>query len=870
MAAVDLAVSNGSYELDHYFDTGKAMIVADQLSLLAGVDHVELGVVDQTSVLNGHTGLLDPRVTILGVGSSSLSNLGGAYRMDGEPLMVEPDADEVFINPNLATSLKANLGDSLMLTDGDHVMAVRVAALIDDRGLGGYGGKGVIIMNMGTAALLKGHDDKVNKLLIVVSGDFTSSEHHGPDVMASVGEVVASHPLGLDLYVSEDKRSEIENNREAMSVFTNTFFVFAGFATISGIAFCANVFMLLGEERGCDMSVLRRLGLRKRDIWYLFLVEGLVYGILASLLGTFLGLGISRLIFSAIGGAISINQRSLDQYFVFQESSLVVAFFIGLVSVMISVALVAWRVGAWNQGRASGPNGTRSKMNMASLAGVITGSTISLTGLLYEDYSLLLVGISIIGLSIGNILVIWMGRRLAWSLVGMVLLLIWVPGTVGLGTSAGGLETLLTAGVFCTVAVSIIILVNAPYISRLFVRWDKDGIGHLSFTYLDKEWRKTFMSLFIFTIIVLTLTLSFAISVMISEGVPSMMREATGGLDVICLTDPERPIEPDLRTRLEGGALQSENITTIVPLYCSQVGLMDDERSYNLIGFGDDLIRSTDYPLNDYDKQTYGDQEDVWQAVAADPHLAIVDGGLARDLVKAVVGYEVSGVALGTTIELNASAGQVVHLTVVGVMEQRTFSGIFINASLAKETMALRAPNVFMISFAPGLDRGEQVHLLERELIYNGALIIDVDAEAEHWQNVMDDVLLIFQSFLALTLVTGICAITLGRMRAIHARRRDLRVLRAIGMNGKMLVRGQLIEASFVAIAGTVMGCVIGVLVVMSVWDMTFKDAGVPLQVPYWNIAIMAVVTLGVTMATVVPVCMSARKVASEEEKQIL
>jgi putative ABC transport system permease protein len=618
------------------------------------------------------------------------------------------------------------------------------------------------------------------------------------------------------------------------------------------------------------MMVLRRLGLRKRDIWSLFLTEGLVYGTLASLFGTLLGLGISRLIFSAIGGAISINQRGLDQYFVFHESSLLAAFFFGLIGVLVTVALVAWRVGAWNQTRPSGPKGNPSKVMIASLVGILIGSILTTFGYLSQSISMFLVGISLIGLGIGVSLVKFIDRRLAWTLVGLTLLTIWVPGMVISGFSSGGLENLLAAGAFCVVAVSIIIVVNAPYVSRLFQRWDKDGVGHLSFTYIEKEWRKTFMGLFVFTTIVLTLTLSFTTSVMISEGVPSMMRDATGGLDVICLTDPERPIEPDLRTSLEGGSLHNENISTVVPLYCSQVGMMGEERSYNLIGFGTDLLRYTNYPLNEYDEQTYGDQEEVWQSVAADPHLAIVDGGLARDLVKAVVGDETSGVALGSTIELNVSAGQVVQLTVVGVMEQRTFSGIFINASLAKEAMALRAPNVFMISFSPGLDRGEQVQLLERELIYNGVMVIDVEAEAEHWQQVMDDVLLIFQSFLALTLVTGICALTIGRLRAIHDRRRDLRVLRAIGMNGKMLVRGQLIEASFVAIAGTVMGCVLGILVVMSIWAMTFKEAGVPLEVPYWSIAIMAVVTLGVTMGTVVPVCMSARKVACEEEKQIL
>jgi ABC-type lipoprotein release transport system permease subunit len=70
--------------------------------------------------------------------------------------------------------------------------------------------------------------------------------------------------------------------------------------------------------------------------------------------------------------------------------------------------------------------------------------------------------------------------------------------------------------------------------------------------------------------------------------------------------------------------------------------------------------------------------------------------------------------------------------------------------------------------------------------------------------------------------VVGIAGIGVIMVRAVRERRRQVGVLRAIGLSKGTVALSFIIEASFVAVAGTLMGVAIALV---SSWGLTTTDA---------------------------------------------
>jgi putative ABC transport system permease protein len=104
----------------------------------------------------------------------------------------------------------------------------------------------------------------------------------------------------------------------------------------------------------------------------------------------------------------------------------------------------------------------------------------------------------------------------------------------------------------------------------------------------------------------------------------------------------------------------------------------------------------------------------------------------------------------------------------------------------------------------------------------------------------------IFIGFMGLGLVVGVASIGVVMTRAVVERRQQIGVLRAIGYRRRMVQLSFLLEASFVALFGTAIGVVLGlVLSYTAIRDIRAEEAEENLRwvVPWFQIGVIVTVT---------------------------
>ena len=115
--------------------------------------------------------------------------------------------------------------------------------------------------------------------------------------------------------------------------------------------------------------------------------------------------------------------------------------------------------------------------------------------------------------------------------------------------------------------------------------------------------------------------------------------------------------------------------------------------------------------------------------------------------------------------------------------------------------------------------------------------------------NVMMNNLL--QGFMGLGLVVGIAALGVIAARSVVERRRQIGVLRALGFQKSMVQLSFLLESSFIALLGIVLGVALGAALSVQILDtMGDNFAGMTYRVPWVNIAVVVIIAYGASLLT--------------------
>ena len=149
------------------------------------------------------------------------------------------------------------------------------------------------------------------------------------------------------------KQEGIDFANEWGNLFLSFFTVFGLFSIGVGLLLIFLIFSMLAAERKAELGMSRAIGMKRGHLIRMFIAEGAIYGLGSSVVGVLVGIVLGYILVKATAGAIGqdvTSEFSLSTHV--QLVSVLVAFFLGTVVTLITVAFASWRISRINIVRA--------------------------------------------------------------------------------------------------------------------------------------------------------------------------------------------------------------------------------------------------------------------------------------------------------------------------------------------------------------------------------------------------------------------------------------------------------------------------------------------------------------------------------------
>jgi putative ABC transport system permease protein len=836
----------------------------------------------------------EPQVTLF---ASDPAHLDGFDEITsgGEVLSLGDLApDEVYLTRDAADELDSAPGNRLVLYAGGRPVPVRVAAVVE---FDGHGGEGpAVLTSLDSAQRLLGLPGQIEHILISNEGDALSGVRYSDEVVAALEPTLA--PLGLE--IEPAKQEAIELADEVGAVFMSLFTTFGSFSIIAGMLLTFLVFVMLAAERRTEMGISRALGVRRGHLVQTFLFEGAAYDLVAAAIGAFLGLVVAYVMVAAIAAAFG-EQSGLDIEHYVSAPSVVVAYSLGVLLTFAVVTFSAWRVSRLNivsairslPERVGGPpRRARWLLGAIALGG---GALIAAGGLSSEQASVFYLGASLMIIGLVPVLrLLGMSERAAFTVAGLGLVVLWLLPSEVLESVLPDLRMdftiFLLSGVMIVIGATWTVVYNADVllkgVNALFGRFR--GLApllRLSIAYPLRSRFRTGVTMALFTLVVFTLVVGTTTTTAFNSAFDDE-ETFSGGFDVRAVTAPINPIvDIDAAVRQTPGAPKDD-----IEIAAGQASLFAEARqsgrdaefaSHPVFGFDDRFLASTTYEFAAI-AEGYGSSEEVWEALRAEPGLAVVDPYVVprRDTFGFGVlpDFQIEGFFLEdetfapVPVEIrDPETGAIVPVSVIGVLRD-TAPEFMIGLSTSQATLApfgeRALPDTYWLRVVEGVDPRETAQELESAFLGNG---MEAEALAETLADAVSSsqtFTWMLQGFMGLGLIVGVAGLGVITARAVVERRQQIGVLRSIGYRSRMVQRVFMLESTFIAGTSIVIGTVLGLILALNIvrdsrsqpsWEsMSFTVPWIELGV------IFAVVYLAAIATTLIPARKASRVYPAE------
>ena len=524
-------------------------------------------------------------------------------------------------------------------------------------------------------------------------------------------------------------------------------------------------------------------------------------------------------------------------------------------------------------------------MFRTGILGVSFGAALVLIGIVVQMQAPTLSGLSIITLSLGFILRRYIGDCRAWNIAGLLTLVQWLPfkETQFLPSSfTGGIEMFVISGIFLVTSILLLVMFNSDRIIHFFtsllrVKSGYKAVVMTAFSYPLKAKFRTALSIFIFALIIFTITVLVIMTGMVSQIITTAIEDNSGGFDVLAFSNPAEGVT-DMWAYINGtdGLIDGGNITTLISLYSSpavltytvvnETGTEVEELNYQLLGFDRSFYTSADFPLREWNESIAVSEDDLWEAVYQDPSLIILDASFGEQEQQDFGPvFEVKDVNVGDEVVLFTIDGIPTNVTVAAIMEQSIIGGAFSSLSLVQDVFGAEAPSLFFINFADGLDVEEQAKLMERDLIGFGFQTLAIRELAKDIVAQVENVFVLFEAFIAIGLIIGVVGLGIITIRTIHERRLEIGMMRAIGYTKRMVVTNFALENVFTTLLGVLIGLVSGMSIGYFLFIDSFEAEGATFEIPWLSLLFISVGVIIATLLSIYPAARGASKLAPAE-----
>ena len=773
-------------------------------------------------------------------------------------------AGQIVINERIARDLDVVVGADLRLHAYGAAIDVDVTRVVPEVGLAGYGGAlvapGTVTGLVEDATALAAAPR--HRLLVSLDGGVFDTRALSDGAVADLRDTVADLS-GVE--VEAAKALVLDDAERQGAGLTEVFSTIGIFSVLAGILLLINLFVMLAEERKTELGMLRAVGFTRRRLTRAFAIEGALYATAAAVLGAVAGLGIGWLV-AFVAGPIFGAADGSSYPLVIEPMSLAIGAGTGLVISLVTIWVTSLRIARLNIIRAirdlPEPKIVRARMRTMVLGavGIVAGAAAEALGYLDENPIALILGVPVMAFSAAPLLrrllperparLIVAGTVLAWGLAvyplfpaimgGSDMLIFVVQGvvlTVGAVSLASGMDRVWTFAV------------------EHLGRGGRGLAPRLGIAYPLARRFRTSMLLGMFSLVIFTVTILTSFSVALANNTNATVDRVAAGFDVVVDTNPTNPIESQaLAARDDVAAIAG--LTRGVANF--EVAHLDDTTEWAISGFDADLLERGAPGLFRRD-DVYANDADVYRAVLDDPSLAIVPENFL------VAGVDVAVLDVGDTFTvIQPGSGKPRELTIAALGETDWLeNGALVSRRLTAVLFGERdIVTRFYLGVADGADADVVASSVNATFLAQGADADTFAALIAEGGDKLTGFLALLRGFLGFGLLVGIAGLGVVMVRAVRERRQEIGMLRAMGFRAGLIRTAMLSEAGLIAVQGTVIGAVLGLITTRQLLmaSDSFGDVPIPFLVPWFGLAVILALPLAASLVvTAWPATRAAR-----------
>jgi putative ABC transport system permease protein len=308
---------------------------------------------------------------------------------------------EVAIDANTASKQNYRAGDTIGVIARGAEQQFRISGTVEIGGVSSLGGATMAIFDFPTAQKIFHKEGQLDGIDVAAKPGTTPQQ--------LVDRIQPILPATAQVRTGQGQTKQATKDTSGfLSIFQDFLLAFAGVALFVGIFVIANTLSITIAQRTRELATLRTLGATRRQVLGSVLVEAFAIGLLASVVGLFLGLGLAKLLnkaFVALG--IDLPQAGT----VFATRTIVVSLVVGVLVTMLSAAWPAFRasrvspIAAVREGAVVPPLLSSSKWTTIASGSIAVAFTLMLLGLFVGGLSttsrLLLLGVGAAGVFLG-------------------------------------------------------------------------------------------------------------------------------------------------------------------------------------------------------------------------------------------------------------------------------------------------------------------------------------------------------------------------------------------------------------------------------------------------------------------------------------
>jgi putative ABC transport system permease protein len=816
----------------------------------------------------------EPRATVVEVDFAAAARFeGAAASLAGPP----PGPGELVLNDELAGSLGAAAGDRVTVYLNGRPAELRVARVVPTRGLAGYAhgflAPGTLDRAAGAGAGARA-EPEIQTLVSNtggVEGGNAASDRVAGKLTAALGPLTQRGTT-----VDKPKQEVLEEARLAGDSLGSLFLFVGSFAIIAGVLLLVNVFVMLAEERKPELGMLRAVGMRRGRLVRGFVIEGAVYALVAAAVGVAAGLAVGRAVVEVaarIFASFSPDEGGLDLVFKVTPTSLVNGFALGFLIAFVTVALTSIRISRVNIIAAirdlPGEGGRRLKRRWVALSTLAAAGAGAAAAVAIADSqgvgTYLYPAVAVLALC--PLLVRVLPRRAVYSGASLAVL--------GWGLAAstvrpkvfddGSTATFIVLGVVLTFSAVLLVSQNQELLLRplrpLLRRPSDSGLAtRLAVAYPVARRFRTGAILIMYGLVVFTLVLITVFGNVIGSTVDRAVADASGGYALRVDYNPSAPVADPARQFTEGRF--AGRVREVAPLSAGEA---------RVAGLGlakpvDTTVVGATSALAEHGRfrlaarlDRLGDDRAVWRAVMADPRYVLVDQYLGdMGAGPTAITYGPGDVMTITDPRTGATRRR----TIAGILaDDAAFDGIGEHSFGSPVIMAVgglreqfgagaKATSA-LLGTAPGVSDEVLAADLQGEFLPHGLVTTRIRHMVEVGYAANRSFFQLMQGFLALGLVVGVAGLGVVMVRAVRERRRTVGVLRALGFPARVVRRAFLVESSFVALEGILLGTSLSIVTAYLLFrnDDELRAAGGSFPVPWLAITGLVVATAVASLA---------------------